>query len=286
MLRQDLHITDEELMLAADGELTRRHAAQVQAHLAACWGCRARMADFEGSIVDFTRLHRQIFDPVLPPINGPRSLLRAQLAELPSKPKADTRQWLVRFTLGTRVAALCVAFLISAAAGWLLLQHARLQGPNAVDSPLERGDVPNPRLTPGTTREATISDLCMAAHEEVVGQVTAPLRQQVLDAYGIQSSRADDYEIDYLIAPGLGGAENIHNLWPEPYTSRTWNAYVKDDLEERLHEMVCARQLDLHTAQRDISTDWVAAYKKYFKTDRPLHSVTDSVARLVLPATD
>ena len=44
---------------------------------------------------------------------------------------------------------------------------------------------------------------------------------------------------------------------------------MKDDLEERLHEMVCTGQLDLTTAQRDIATDWIAAYKKYFRTDRP-----------------
>ena len=33
--------------------------------------------------------------------------------------------------------------------------------------------------------------------------------------------------------------------------------------------MVCHGQLDLAEAQRDISTDWVAAYKKYFQTDEP-----------------
>jgi len=44
----------------------------------------------------------------------------------------------------------------------------------------------------------------------------------------------------------------------------------KDDLEEHLHEIVCDGELDLYTAQRDIATDWIAAYKKYFHTDRPL----------------
>jgi hypothetical protein len=34
--------------------------------------------------------------------------------------------------------------------------------------------------------------------------------------------------------------------------------------------MVCAGKLDLSTAQREIATDWIAAYKKYFHTDRPL----------------
>jgi hypothetical protein len=34
--------------------------------------------------------------------------------------------------------------------------------------------------------------------------------------------------------------------------------------------LVCDGELDLPTAQRDIATDWIVAYKKYFHTDRPL----------------
>jgi hypothetical protein len=49
-----------------------------------------------------------------------------------------------------------------------------------------------------------------------------------------------------------------------------WNSRVKDALEERLHEMVCSGQLDLTTAQHDIATDWIAAYRKYFHTNNPL----------------
>jgi hypothetical protein len=108
------------------------------------------------------------------------------------------------------------------------------------------------------------------AHEAVVAEVSTSLRQQVFREYGITSDRGDEYEIDYLIAPGLGGVEDIHNLWPEPSTSPTWNAHVKDGLEEHLHEMVCAGKLDLPTAQRDIATNWIAAYKKYFHTEKPL----------------
>jgi hypothetical protein len=52
---------------------------------------------------------------------------------------------------------------------------------------------------------------------------------------------------------------------------------VKDDLEEHLHEMVCSGKLDLSTAQCDIATDWIAAHKKYFHTDRPLSLRSDSV---------
>jgi len=37
-----------------------------------------------------------------------------------------------------------------------------------------------------------------------------------------------------------------------------------------LHRLVCAGQLDLKTAQHDISSDWIAAYRKYLHSDLPL----------------
>jgi len=33
-------------------------------------------------------------------------------------------------------------------------------------------------------------------------------------------------------------------------------------LERKLHKLVCAGQLDLGTAQREIASDWIEAYKK------------------------
>lgn len=278
MLNEDLHLSDQEMLLAADGELPTHRATQVHAHLAACWDCRARMAEIEAAIVDFARAHRQTLDSQLPPIAGPRALLRAQLAELASKREAGSWQ---RFQVSsaTRAAAfLCVAMLVGAVAGRLLFQHPTLPGTNSIDASLERGAEPDHRLTPGATRRVTTSEVCSMAHEEVIGEVSSSLRQSVLQEYGIVNARPSDYEIDYLIAPGLGGVQDIHNLWPEPYTSRTWNAYVKDALEEHLHQLVCAGKLDLSTAQRDIARDWIAAYKKYFHTERPLslHSRLDS----------
>ncbi len=100
----------------------------------------------------------------------------------------------------------------------------------------------------------------------------APLQRQVFEEYGISGSQTRAYEVDYLITPALGGADDIHNLWPQSYSETVWNARVKDALESRLRELVCEGQVDLATAQRDISMDWIAAYKKYFQTDQPLET--------------
>jgi hypothetical protein len=279
MRSEKLHLSDQEMLLAADRELSTRRAAQVHVHLAECWACRARMAEIEATIVDFARAHRQTLDPQLPPIAGPRALLRAQLAELSSNQESNS-WWLLRFTPATRVAAfLGAAVLIAAVLGGILVGHSTPRGESSIVASFERGALPDRSLTPGATRKVTISDVCSMAHEEVVREVPASLRREVFQEYGIVNTHADDYEIDYLIAPGLGGAEDIHNLWPQPSTSHTWNSHVKDSLEERLHEMVCAGKVDVSTAQRDIATDWIAAYKKYFHTDRPLalHSRLESV---------
>jgi hypothetical protein len=272
-----VHVTDQELLLSADGELPARRAAQVHAHLAACWDCRARMAETEATIADFARAHHQTLDPQLPPIAGPRALLRAQLAELAAKPQVSAWRWLFQLNSPVRVAAIVATAILVVAAIALIgktFQHSayRAETETTTSAAVALGSAePNRNLTPGATRRVALSDVCSAPHEQVVGEVSTSLRQQVFQEYGITNARASDYEVDYLIAPGLGGVEDIHNLWPEPETSPTWNARVKDTLEERLHEMVCSGKVDLSTAQSDIATDWIAAYKKYFHTDRPLN---------------
>jgi hypothetical protein len=59
-----------------------------------------------------------------------------------------------------------------------------------------------------------MSEVCSAPQEQVIGDVSVSLRQKVLQEYGIANARPEDYEIDYLIAPRLGGTEDIRNLWP------------------------------------------------------------------------
>ncbi len=270
MLHKDSHLStahtsDEDLVRSADGELSARRVVEVGAHLEACWECRARMEEIQSTITGFVRARHAEFDGQLPPTAGPRALLRARLAELGSESRTG---WLKRvFQLGLpRVAFVCL-LLIAMGLGFLWFRNAS-QKPASVLSDAEAA--PNRSLTPGAARQVKMSEVCSVPQEEVIGDVSVSLRQRVLQEYGIANARPEEYEIDYLIAPRLGGTEDIRNLWPEPYRTHVWNAHVKDDLEERLHEMVCSGQLDLHTAQHDIATDWIAAYKKYFHTNKPL----------------
>jgi len=276
MPSENSHLTDQDLLLTADGELPGRRATQVRAHLAACWDCRARMAQMEGIIIDFARAYHQTLDPRLPPIDGPRAQLRARLVELAADSRGGLWRRFFRLIAPTRAAGyICAALFITIVIGKLVVQRFTPPRANSGVSAIERGAVPDRNLTPGATRMVTMNDVCAMPHEEVVRAVPTSLRQEIFQEYGLVNASANDYEIDYLIAPGLGGAEDIRNLWPEPYTSATWNARIKDDLEEHLHQLVCAGKVDLSTAQRDIASDWIVAYKKYFHTDRPLSLNSD-----------
>jgi hypothetical protein len=266
MLREPFHLSDQDILLVVDGEVSRRRAKQARAHLAACWLCRSRLAELEATIADFVSLHRRMLDPQLPGATGPRALLKARLGEAAAEPSTGPWPRFLQMLPPHRAAAyICVAVFITLLGGEFFLRHSQLQRSAPPGLLFASMAIPDHNLTPGATRPVSIGDVCSMAHEEVVRAVPSGLRQEVFREYGIVNPRPEDYEIDYLIAPGLGGTEDIHNLWPQPASSTGWNAHVKDVLEERLHQLVCDGELDLPTAQRAIATDWITAYKKYVR---------------------
>ncbi len=258
------HLSDAELVRAADGE-PGRWSRRARVHLEACDACRTRAARFENTIAELARAQRDGLDASLPPITSSRALLRARIAET-SAPEASFSSR-IRFSGGWLAGALGVAALVAVAAvaGVLAFRHSGARSENPVQSTADAGVLPNRDFTPGVARPVSLQEICALPHEQVVKEVSPAQRRRVFEEYGIPSERSGEYEVDYLIAPGLGGEEDIRNLWPEPYHSATWNAHVKDALEERLHQMVCSDQLDLAVAQKAISTDWIAAYRKYVK---------------------
>jgi hypothetical protein len=254
-MTQPLHLSDEEILLVLDGELSPRRARRAQTHLSTCQVCCSRLREVETTIADFVSIRGGAPSSHLPSPDGSRALLRARLSEAADH-RSGATAFLQIFAPHRAAVYLGMAVLLTVLGGKLLLQHAQLRL-------IASAAVPNPSLTPGATRPVALSDVCSMAHEEVVRDVPDQLRQQVFKEYGIVNPRPEDYEIDYLIAPGLGGTEDIHNLWPEPSKLSAWNAHAKDDLEERLHQLVCAGKLDLPTAQQAIASNWISAYKRY-----------------------
>jgi hypothetical protein len=265
---RDSHPSDRDLVLAADGELPARRAERLRKHLAGCWECRVRAQELEGAITEFIHLHRGDLDPVLPPATGSRALLRARLEEFASSHPPPPRQLLL---WGRPIVPVAVCALI-------LLAFAVLRLPNRRPSPRASAmyatfvpiSFPATELTPGVARAETRDQVC-GSHEGKNRDVPLELRRKVFALYGMPGADPKAYEVDYLITPALGGADEIGNLWPQAYSATIWNARVKDALEDRLHDLVCRGDLDLPTAQHEISTDWIGAYKKYFHTEKPIN---------------
>jgi hypothetical protein len=130
--------------------------------------------------------------------------------------------------------------------------------------------LPDPKLTPGDVFDVTAQDICVPGYARKVRAVPASLKKRAYAEYGITQYQPGDYEVDHLIPLSLGGSNSFRNLWPQSTKTSPWNSYVKDTLERKLHNLVCAGQLDLKTAQREIASNWIEAYKKYVAKNPPV----------------
>jgi hypothetical protein len=97
--------------------------------------------------------------------------------------------------------------------------------------------LPDPKLTPGAVLPVTKDDICVPGYTKKVRDVPQSVKDQVYAEYGITSHQPRQYEIDHLISLELGGSNSIKNLWPESLRTKPWNAHVKDQLKNRLHEL-------------------------------------------------
>lgn len=267
MRHTNFHVSDQQLLEAADGELSPRKMAQVRAHLAACWSCRARMREIETTIVDFVAVHQRSLSGKAPPADGPRRLFQARLAELASSPEPDWRRRLLPMLQKRELALVGLALALAALTMFSL---SLFRWPDSEVSQQRNPATPDPRLTPGMAQPLSKAELCSLGEQDTAPPVPRAVALKVFAAYGVSDPRPRAYELDYLIAPELGGTNDIRNLWPQPYRTLPWDAHAKDALEDHLHGLVCQGNLDLETAQQDIARDWIAAYRKYFRTETPL----------------
>lgn len=245
-MSQPVHLSDEDLVRFLDGELPAQRAGQCAQHLDHCWECRTRAGKLEQSISSFVQLKHQQIDPQLPHPAGPGALLRARIAQ--TRPDSLRLKAFLPIAIG---AGLAIVFVLST--------NTR---------PGEH--LPDNRLTPGATIAISRAQVCAAQSPAEDSRPTPALASAVFRNYRISNPRPGDFEVDFLIDPMLGGAEDIRNLWPQPYKSGVWNARIKDALEDLLRAKVCNGEIDLATAQAEIAQDWVAAYKKHFRTQQPI----------------
>lgn len=124
--------------------------------------------------------------------------------------------------------------------------------------------LPNSRLTPGATfAGVTAGEVCTSGWASRHRDVTQEQYYEVYGEYNIPYPEpSGTYELDHLIPLELGGDNASANLWPEP-ASPAPGFHQKDDLENTLHDLVCAGALGLAAAQHAIASNWYAAYLRY-----------------------
>lgn len=72
-----------------------------------------------------------------------------------------------------------------------------------------------------------------------------------------------DYEEDHDVPLEVGGnPSDPRNLWPEPLHG-PWNAHMKDRLENRMHELVCAHEITLTQAQDAFRGNWTVGFQRF-----------------------
>jgi hypothetical protein len=127
--------------------------------------------------------------------------------------------------------------------------------------------LPNQDLTPGIARDVDKQTLCTTS-TKLARNVPESVKKQSYANYGMTGNHTgycdgkSGCEVDHLISLELGGANDIKNLWPQPYDN-SCNAHQKDALENKLHRLICKGTITMQDAQTAISVDWIAAYTKY-----------------------
>jgi hypothetical protein len=143
--------------------------------------------------------------------------------------------------------------------GFLLAIALLIGGPALAGDPPIRPDM---SLTPGAVFPVTAAEVCRPAMRNRCG--TSPEGPKRWSIASTASRTFDPLPTrSHLISLGLGGSNDIRNLWPESLDTHPWNGRAKDRLEERLHKLVCKGALSLDEAQTAIASDWIAAYQKY-----------------------
>jgi len=137
----------------------------------------------------------------------------------------------------------------------------------------ESSGLPNLKLTPGAINpavtQATIrSTICVVGWTATVRPPVAYTNQlkydQLHSGYNLDGDlNMKHYEEDHIVPLEVGGnPSSTLNLFPEPRNIK-FGAYFKDQLENRIHQLVCSSQLSLHLAQRVFLVNWEKGYAKY-----------------------
>jgi len=141
-----------------------------------------------------------------------------------------------------------------------------LLGPRTLTAGCRLGPLPDRRCSPGAFySRLTRAVLCgRGFRTSAVRNVPQTEKFAVEREYGLAPAYyGSTLEIDHIVPLELGGSNAIANLFPERANARP-GYHVKDRLEDKLHQLVCAGSMSLATARAGIARDWPALYRRVF----------------------
>lgn len=128
--------------------------------------------------------------------------------------------------------------------------------------------LPDPELTPGDVVPGSdVVVLCAPGFGADAHRVRSTDKDRALAAYEVEEFQGE-FTIDHLVPVELGGSDAAANLWPQPRDG-AFAAVQKNELENRLHELVCQGVVPLEEARAALVADWRAAYDRYPPTLLP-----------------
>lgn len=128
--------------------------------------------------------------------------------------------------------------------------------------------LPDSKLSPGAINEDVGLDvMCQRGFSKTIRHTSGSLKHQIYEEYGIEQHERGLWEIDHIIPLELNGKDSASNLFPQPLHVN-WNGYevgfkVKDEYENFMRGEVCAGRIDLRTAQKSFSQNWIQGRLKY-----------------------
>lgn len=129
-------------------------------------------------------------------------------------------------------------------------------------------------LNPVVTQDNIKSTICVSGWTKTIRppvSYTNKVKFALMDAQGIPRADARQFELDHETPLEDGGDAGYTlgangfplNLWLQPYRGKycsKWCSQDKDMLETLLKRLVCNGTIPLAEAQRELQTDWVAAW--------------------------
>lgn len=103
---------------------------------------------------------------------------------------------------------------------------------------------PDPVLTPGKVDASVTKEVICSTRTRDRRKVTKKMRIEVARRYGVPYD-SGKFETDHRAPLCAGGANDIENLWPQPWSE----AREKDKIEVRTCRQLCRGEITLEQAQ-------------------------------------